>query len=263
MRSRQMNKPCQTCFSPRADPADIFRKEAERLVATYNWKGSQCVLDNIKNAETIINIRDHLAVLRAAEILSLPGTEWPKPCLEEPCDLHPTRGAHDIILPLGEEQKIVVEVKRFDRATACGDIVEEEITEYVCCHHRPSSNRSLTLKEIKEQPFMKDMVERVLDAVSAKQDQLDPGGINVVWLVSRNIKFPPIEDLAWYYKQPACRFQYPEHLTALGWSFDGSRGSYLDEPYSDHPYCVLLGPCPILEHHMKAVGVSIRLAVDG
>jgi hypothetical protein len=65
-----MSKPCQTCFAPRADLADVLREEAENLVATYGWTGGERVLSNIKYAKTVISIHDHLAVLRVAQILT-------------------------------------------------------------------------------------------------------------------------------------------------------------------------------------------------
>jgi hypothetical protein len=97
----------------------------------------------------------------------------------------------------------------------------------------------------------------LLDEIRAKQHQLDPGGVNVVWVVSRNVLFErmEVEDAGWYYEQPECPYQRPEHLTALAWSFDGPSGSYSEEI---NPSCRLLSSCQILEDRMKAaVGVRV------
>jgi len=266
-----MSKLCQICFSPRADLADILREDARRLIATYNWEGGQSVLDNINNSKTIISIHDHLAVLRVAEILTFLGEKWPKPRLEECCNLHPTRGPHDIVLPLKEEQSIVVEVKRLDRATAAGDMVEEEITEYVCKHPPLSSrlDKDDELNVLKEDNHLTSKGHRLvflLDEIGAKQNQLDPGGVNVVWVVSRNVLFErmEVEDAAHHYQQvklgrledqPGRFYRRPDHLTALAWSFDGPSGSYSE---GLGPCCALLDSCPVLADRMEAVGVRVN-----
>ncbi|MDP3722201.1 MAG: hypothetical protein Q8R91_01725 [Candidatus Omnitrophota bacterium] len=258
-----MSKPCQTCFAPRTDLADVLREEAENLVAAYGWTGGERVLSNIKHERTVINIHAHLAVLRVAQILTFPGTEWPKPRLEERCRLHPARGPHDVVLPLGEGQRVIVEIRRFDHATAAGDVVEEKTTTYVCKHQPlPDDNSPELLKEIKDDPEKsKGRLALVLEAINEKQNQLDPSGINVIWFVTRNSMCQPeivVEDIPWYYKQLECPYQRPEHLTALAWSFDGPSGPCVDSYlFGALGICALLNSCPILEDRMKAVGIRV------
>jgi hypothetical protein len=147
-----MGKPCQICFSQRLGLADVLREEAPHLIEKYGWEGGRRVVNNIQSATSLISIRDHLAALRVAELLTLSGREWPTPRLEAPCCLHRAAGPHDIALPLpSSERTIVVEVKRFDRSTAGADKIEEETTDYIC-KHKTSVDDLPFLHEIKEDP---------------------------------------------------------------------------------------------------------------
>ena len=211
----------------------------------------EAVIHNIETAGRVEQALDHLAILRVGQILRLVAD---KVVFEEDCARGHRKKGHDAVIYHGE-MRIVNEVMRI-RPTDWGqkqrEIMLERGTKRMQSMVLGKRGPPLEFLELTEDPnrtttgWLDDLLKRIEE----RADQFDRGFINILWVVSEDLFYERdnIQDAAHFLAvqrgqlpsdQPGFAHQKPEHLTALGWMWDGD-----PDGTSAVPHVFLMAPAP-------------------
>ena len=203
-------------------------------------QGLDKVLKRLRTTKDVESIQDHVASLRIAELFhAYPNVRF---VFEEPWAGDASVRLHDLVVYV-DSMRVVNEVRRIQQdsrgAAAFSKAARGKFAE------------------------LPNRLSDLIALIREKRVQLEPGAVNILWLVSRNILFGKEDvrdarcfETKGHLLRPADQteptYSKLPDLVALGWLFDGDRVSN-----SCTPHCFLMSPQPQLESILGRIGICM------